>query len=166
MPSLPKNYRHNLYDILADLVWKFPLRSMIFFKLWLMLMAARLCGGRQSLTPWIMLQNQSNLNIIPLHSCIRIRKAAVHYNMASASIVMMLAFGSSAELTCNHQNCGGGDIPWANPLPSFSPTTIDGCAAACLNVTGVLHIHLTNCTALHTTNKNTYTHDTNNRQPL
>ena len=38
---------------------------------------------------------------------------------------------SAGDSVCNHQNCPGGDIPWANPLPATKGWTLANCSAKC-----------------------------------
>ena len=50
---------------------------------------------------------------------------------AAAGPGVAAAGPSTPALTCNHQNCPGGDIAWANPLPSTQGWTLTNCSAKC-----------------------------------
>ena len=49
----------------------------------------------------------------------------------AAAVVLGLAAATATEAACNHMNCPGGDIHWANPLPGTQGWTMANCSAKC-----------------------------------
>eukprot|EP01046_Picozoa_sp_COSAG06_P078576 COSAG06_NODE_26163_length_620_cov_1.097889_1_plen_116_part_10 len=49
----------------------------------------------------------------------------------AAAVVLGPAAATATEAACNHMNCPGGDIHWANPLPGTQGWTMANCSAKC-----------------------------------
>ena len=52
-------------------------------------------------------------------------------SMALLLLLLTIPYSESTAPTCNHLNCPGGDIPWANPLPGTQGWTIANCSDKC-----------------------------------